>query len=363
VATLARRHEHGVRIRDAGRASHVAEEGQLNVMRAVQFDTYGGPEVLRVRTVPRPVPGRGEVLVRVQASTVNGHDLLERSGALRVLTGRRFPMGIGIDFAGVIAGRGRGVGIAEGAPVWGSLRAMRRHVTGTMAEYVVVRADRVAPMPPILSPAEAASLVVPGPTAVRALALSARLKAGERILVRGTGGAGLAVVQLAVAMGGNVTTLSSERDFERLRSYGVTNTLDYRAHTADDIGQFDVIVDTVGRQLLAYRRRLAPGGRMVAIAAANPAEVAAVLASAIFGHRRLRAFSDDARTDDLNAVAALIESGSLRSVVGSRYTLDTVADAHSSLAAGGVTGKRVVDIAPDIPSGQQETSQGADLAS
>jgi NADPH:quinone reductase-like Zn-dependent oxidoreductase len=320
----------------------------MEVMRAVQFDAYGGPEVLRVKSVPRPVPERGEVLVRAQASTVNGHDLFERAGAFRIRTGRRFPIGIGIDFAGQVAGRGDGVTIDTGAPVWGSLRAMTRHVTGTMAKYVVVSADRMAPMPPSLSPAQAASLVVPGATAVRALRRSARLKEGERILVRGAaGGVGLAVVQLAVAIGACVTTLSAERDFERLRSYGVERTLDYSTHTADDIGRFDVIVDTVGRQLRAYRRRLAPRGRMVAIAAASPGEFAAAVASVIFGPRRIRAFSDDARTEDLNAVAALIESGVLCPVLGPRFTLDSVADAHRSLSAGGRTGKRVVHISPD----------------
>ncbi|HEY1821806.1 MAG TPA: NAD(P)-dependent alcohol dehydrogenase [Trebonia sp.] len=317
----------------------------MEVMRAVQFDAYGGPEVLQVRSVPRPVPGRGEVLVRVQASTVNGHDLLTRSGSLRILTGRRFPMGVGIDFAGVVAGRGDGVSIGMGAPVWGSLRAMTRHVTGTLAEYVAVGADRVAPMPPGLSPAEAASLVVPGSTAVRALRRSAGLKAGERLLVRGAGGgAGLAMVQLGVALGAAVTTLSAERDFERLRSYGVKCTLDYRTRTAGDLDRFDVIVDTVGGQLLAYRRKLAPGGRMVAIAAGSPGEFAAAIASVVFGPRRLRAFSDDPRTRDLNVVKDLIEIGALRPVLGPRYTLDCVADAHRSLAAGGCTGKRVMEI-------------------
>jgi NADPH:quinone reductase-like Zn-dependent oxidoreductase len=311
----------------------------MEVTRAVQFDSFGGPEVLRVGSVPLPVPGRGEVLVQVRASTVNPLDLFVRSGAVRVLTGRRFPMGTGIDFAGVVAGRGEGVGIDAGAAVWGSLRAMTRHVTGTMAEYVVVDADRVAPMPSRTSPAEAASLVVPGPTAVRALRRSARLRAAERILVRGAGGAvGLAVVQLAVGIGAAVTTLSAERDAARLRSYGATCTLDYRTHTVDDIGGFDVIVDTVGRGLLAYRRRLAARGRMVAVAVAAPKEVAAVAASALFGPRRLRAFSDDARADDLNTVAALIESGVLRPVVGPHFGLDSVADAHRSLSAGGRTG-------------------------
>jgi NADPH:quinone reductase-like Zn-dependent oxidoreductase len=319
----------------------------MEVMRAVQFDAYGGPEVLQVRSVPRPVPRRGEVLVRVQASTVNGHDLLTRSGALRILTGRRFPIGVGIDFAGVVAGHGDGVSIGTGTPVWGSLRAMTRHATGTMAEYVAVGTDRVAPIPPGLSPAEAASLVVPGPTAVRALRRSARLKAGERLLVRGAGGGvGLALVQLGTALGATVTTLSADRDFERLRSYGVKCTLDYRTQSVDDLDRFDVVVDTVGRELLAYRRRLAPGGRMVGIAAGSSGEFAAAAASVVFGSRRLRFFSDDARTEHLNAVTELVEAGVLLPVLGPRYTLDSAADAHRSLAAGGCTGKRVVDIIP-----------------
>jgi NADPH:quinone reductase-like Zn-dependent oxidoreductase len=213
-----------------------------------------------------------------------------------------------------------------------------------MAEYVAVGTDRVASMPPGLSPAEAAALVVPGPTAVRALRRCARLQAGERLLVRGAGGGvGLAVVQLGIALGATVTTLSAERDFDRLRSYGVQDTLDYRTHTADELDRFDVIVDTVGRQLSAYRRKLAPGGRMVAIAAASPGEFAVAVVSAVYGPRRMRFFSDDARTEHLDAVTALIEAGSLAPVLGPRYTLENAADAHRSLAAGGCTGKRVVD--------------------
>jgi NADPH:quinone reductase-like Zn-dependent oxidoreductase len=333
----------------------------MDTMRAVQFDAFGGPEVLEVRTVPRPVPGRGEVLVRVLASTVNGHDLLARSGALRMLTGRRFPMGVGIDFAGTVEGfgdsgdpresgergaPGAGAGLAVGTPVWGSLRALTRHVTGSLAEYVAVGVDRVAPMPPGLTPAEAASLVVPGPTAVRALRRSAGLASGERVLVRGAGGGvGLAVAQLAAATGAVVTTLSAERDFERLRSYGVTSTLDYRTHTCDDLVRFDVVVDTVGRQLRAYRRMLAPGGRMVAVAwPGTPAEFASVVGSTVFGTRRMRVFSDDARRKHLLEVADLVATGTLRPVLGPRFPLEAAAQAHRSLTEGGTTGKRVVDL-------------------
>lgn len=97
---------------------------------------------------------------------------------------------------------------------------------------------------------------------------------------------------------------------------------------------------------------------MVAVAAAAPSEVAAVAASVVFGPRRLRAFSDDARADDLNTVAALVESGVLRPVVGPRFCLDSVADAHRSLSAGGCTGKRVVDVSSDTTASR---SSGIDI--
>lgn len=319
----------------------------MELMRAVQFDRYGDPDVLRVRSIPRPSPAAGEILVRVLVSSVNGHDLLARSGFLRLATGRRFPMGTGIDFAGVVAARGDKVTIGIDTPVWGQLKVLTRHESGSMADYVVTEAKRVATPPPGISPADAVSLVVPGPTAVRALCRSAQLHAGECVLIRGAAGAtGLALVQLAASLGGVVTTLSSTRDFDLLRSFGAAQTLDYRQRGADELGSFDVIVDTVGRDLLAYRRHLARGGRMVAIAAASSSELGAIGLSTIFGSRRLRTFSDNALTEDMDQVSKYVQQGVFRPVIGPRFTLENLPDAHHSLAAGGVTGKRIVSINP-----------------
>jgi NADPH:quinone reductase-like Zn-dependent oxidoreductase len=314
-------------------------------MRAVQFDEYGDPEVLRIATVPRPVPGPGQALVRVLAASVNGHDLLTRSGAMRLATGRRFPQSSGLDFAGVVAAVGPGVHLMPGARAWGQIKALTRHEYGTHADYVVVDAERVGVPPVGLSPAEAVSLAVPGPTAVRALRRSARLRSGERVLVRGAaGGTGLAVVQLAAAMGAEVTTLSSGRDAALLRSFGARHVLDRAKHTSTTLGTFDVIVDTVGRDLLAYRRRLAPGGRMVAIAAASGRDFAAVGLSLVFGSRRLRAFSDNAGAADLDVVCDLVDAGTFEPVLGPSFDLPDIAAAHRSLEAGGTTGKRIVAV-------------------
>jgi NADPH:quinone reductase-like Zn-dependent oxidoreductase len=282
-------------------------------------------------------------MVAIEAASVNPHDLYVRDGTLRLGTGRRFPMGTGIEFAGQISEVGSEVNLAVGQLVWGSMQALTRHVTGSVADYVVVDADNVGPRPAGLSAVEASSLVVTGATAVRALHRTAYLRPGERVLIRGgAGGTGLASVQVAVAGGGIVTTLSSERDFDVLRAYGATLTLDYRTTGPRDLETFDVIIDTVGRQLLAYRRLLAPSGRMVAIAVKGAAGIAAVPVSWVFGSRRLRIFSDNAKTEDLEVVRDLVEQAALRPDVGQIYDLHEIAEAHRSLTIGGYRGKRVI---------------------
>lgn len=117
-------------------------------MRAAQLHRYGGPEVLTIGTLPVPTPRAGEVLVRVGATSLNGGELLFRAGKLRVLTGSRFPKGLGVDFAGEVVALGDGVAdVALGDRVWGIINslkfAMSGAPSGTAAEYVVVGAERV----------------------------------------------------------------------------------------------------------------------------------------------------------------------------------------------------------------------------
>ncbi|MEV6131712.1 NAD(P)-dependent alcohol dehydrogenase [Streptomyces violaceusniger] len=261
-------------------------------MKTVQITSFGAPDVLRVNDVDRPVPGAGAVLVSVEASSVNGHDVIVRAGELKMVSGRRFPIGVGLDFAGTVAATGADVaGHRVGDRVWGTVHPRKRHTTGGAAEYVVVSADRIAPAPAGLSPADSASLVVAGATALIALRDSMHLATGERVLVRGAaGGVGTAAVQLAHAMGCHVTALARDRHAKLLTDLGADEVLDYGSTTSDHIGPFDVIVDTVGSELNCYRNRLAKGGRMVTVGLSASA-LAAIAASSVHGARRIRTFS------------------------------------------------------------------------
>ncbi|MBW4033336.1 MAG: NAD(P)-dependent alcohol dehydrogenase [Acidobacteria bacterium] len=313
-------------------------------MRAVQFDTFGGADVLHVVNVPMPPVAAGEVLVEVEAAGVNPHDILTRSGVLRMIIGRHFPFGTGLEFAGEVVGH-EGGSFRSGRKVWGSVPQLNAHPTGAIAEYVAVPVDRIAPLPPNLSCVEGASLVVTATTALRGLRREARLRAGENILVRGAGGGvGLAAVQIAAAAGADITTLSRTRDFALLTELGAAHTLDDTTVAVGDLGSFDVIFDTVGTELLAYQRHLAPGGRMVAVAFASMPALAAVAVSALFGPRRIRAFCGDPSRELLDAASALVVRGQLRATVSRTYTLDDTGLAQDDLDAGGTCGKQVIVI-------------------
>ncbi|MEV6850814.1 NAD(P)-dependent alcohol dehydrogenase [Actinoplanes sp. NPDC051411] len=314
-------------------------------MKAIQIFSYGTPDVLAVTEVERPEPGPGQVLVAVAASSVNGHDALLRSGAMKIVSGRRFPIGVGLDFAGVVAGTGPGVhGVAIGELVWGTVHPREKHAVAGAAEFVVVAADRIGPVPAGLSAVQAAALVVPGITALAALRGATHLAAGETVLVRGAaGGVGTATVQLAHGFGGRVTALARTRHAAALTGLGAERVLDYRETAPEEAGRFDVIVDTVGTDLARYRRRLTKGGRMVTVGLSGPA-IAAIAASTVFGSRRIRTFSADPRTRQLAELAGQVASGAIVPVIDGVHPLAGIASAHRAFDAGGVLGRQVVRV-------------------
>lgn len=312
----------------------------MNEMRVAMFDRYGPPEVLYEGKAPMPVAKPDEVLVRVHGSSVNGGELHLRSGKLKLLTGRRFPKRIGIDFAGEVVTAARDVpGPKVGDRVWG---LVSRLGGGATAEYVAVRPRRLSPSPAGLDLVEAAALPV-GTTAITALRDHAYLKPGERLLVRGAaGGVGAIAVQLGRSYGAHVTALAGGKNLDLVRELGADEAFDYATTGAADLGRFDVVLDTVGSELRAYRGQLAPGGRMVGIAFRSALDVAYLLGSTVFGSRRVRFFSGNPTHELFAELTRLVESGAIRPVVDTVHELRDISEAHRALERGGVRGKHVV---------------------
>ncbi|MGW8378029.1 NAD(P)-dependent alcohol dehydrogenase [Streptomyces sp. ODS28] len=310
-------------------------------MRAALYDRYGGPEELYVGRVPKPSPGPGEVLVKVTALSVNGGELAARAGRVKLLTGRRFPQRVGLDFSGEVEATGSPMTrLRPGDRVWGVLP--RTAGFGSAAEYVVVRPRQLAHLPEGMDPVEAAALPV-GTTAITALRDKARLRPGERLLVRGaSGGVGNVAVQLGRAYGARVTGLAGAGNLGLVRELGAHEAYDYRTTSPDDLGPFDVILDTVGNQLVHYSRLLTRGGRMTTVAFDMDHRVRSL--TTILTTRHLRFFSGDPRHDLFADLSAYAAAGALRPVVDSVFPLEEIAEAHRALESGGVRGKHLVRV-------------------
>lgn len=316
----------------------------MSDMRAALYDSYGPPDVLYVGTVPRPDIKDDEVLVHVLANSINGGEVMMRAGRLKLIGGRKFPKRIGLDFAGEIVEVGPKVtDVSVGDRVWGIIS---HFTSGAAAEYVAVKPERFSPLPEGLDIVESVSLLAGGTTAITGLRDKARLEPGERLLVRGgTGGVGFVAVQLGKAMGAHVTALVSAQHLDTVRELGADEALDYRVTKPADLGQFDVIFDTVGDDLGDYRKLLAKGGRMVAVAMGREkflGNLLYIVASSVYGKRRVRFFSGDPKTPLFLDLTGYVERGVVHPLVDTIYPLEEIAEAHRKLDGGGVRGKVVL---------------------
>jgi len=215
--------------------------------KAVQFDSYGGIDVLEVREVPRPVPGHGEVLVQVRAAGINPSEAVIRSGALHRLFPATFPSGQGSDLAGVVAELGPGVsGFAVGDEVIGF--SMRR---SSHAEYVAVPANQLTPRPAKVPWEVAGSLFVTGVTAYAAMR-AVHLVPGDTVVIAGAaGGVGSIAVQLARRVGATVLGVAGPSNDAWLADQGAVpvnygDNLPARLRAAAQSGHIDALLDFFG---------------------------------------------------------------------------------------------------------------------
>jgi NADPH:quinone reductase-like Zn-dependent oxidoreductase len=215
-------------------------------MKRVQYHHYGGPEELRLEECALPEPGRGQVRVRVRAAAANPMDWKIRKGEMKMMTGRRFPRGLGHDFAGVVEALGPHVTrFKVGDEVFGATGLKE---SGAFAEALVTKDKRVFRKPRNLSFEEAATLPIVSATAWNALIGKAKLQPGQQVFITGClGGVGRVAVQIARMRGAVVAGSCSASGREEALALGMGEVVDYRAF---DIAayrhRFDVVFDTAG---------------------------------------------------------------------------------------------------------------------
>jgi NADPH:quinone reductase-like Zn-dependent oxidoreductase len=309
-------------------------------MKAVRFHEYGGPDVLRYEEIEQPIPGAGEVRLRVAGSAFNPVDDGIRGGYLQDAFPVTLPHTPGIDVSGTVDALGDGVtNVVVGDAVIGFLPMT---AAGAAAEYVIAPAEILAPAPMSIPLADAAALPMVGLTAWQALFDDAGLTAGQRVLINGAGGAvGGYAVQLGKSAGAHVIATASPRSSERVTAAGADEVIDHTASevTAAVTESVDVLVNLARitpEELVALVALVRPGGVVVNTVPTIPTPGD--------DERGVRAVGLFVRSDaaQLSRLAAMVDRGELRVDVAERVPLAELPAVHAKAAAGGLPGKVVV---------------------
>ena len=323
-------------------------------MKAVIQERYGSPDVLELRDVDEPVPADGQVLVRVRAAGLNAYDWHLMRGdpyVARLALGRRGPRARirGRDFAGVVAAAGRNVpDLRPGDEVFGE-------VDGTFAEYVCVPDAWVERKPAALTFEQAAALPLAGNTALRGLRDVAGLRPGQHVLVNGaSGGVGTFAVQIAKALGAEVTGVCSTRNTDLVRALGADHTVDYTREDFTRAGRrYDVVLDLAASHgIFALRRALAPTGTLVLGSGGRsgqflgaPVLILKGVALSPFVRQRLRPLVGPAPGKAVLAdLRDLADAGKLAPVIDRTYPLADAPEAIRHLETEHARGKIVVTV-------------------
>lgn len=321
-------------------------------MKAAYHDSYRVPDALEIRELEVPAVGPDEVLIRVRAAAINRGDALAVAGlpyAARLAYGVRHPKRPvpGTDAAGVVEAVGSQVGdLKVGDAVFG-------WVTGAFASHAAGPAHRLRPKPAQLSFEQAAAIPAAAVTALQAIRDVGRIRPGHHVLVVGaSGGVGTFAVQIAKALGAEVTGVCSTRNVELVRSTGADRVIDYTKHDfTDDRGRHDLVVDLVGAvPLRSARRVLCPGGTYVVVGGANARSVtgmsrfAAALALTAVTRQRLRPLFATSSGADLDVIRTLVDEGKVLPVIDAVHDLRDAPMALAHVARGHARGRVVLTV-------------------
>ncbi len=325
-----------------------------NSMKAYRYYCYGGPEVLRLEDVEKPTISDSEVLVRVHAAAVNPLDWHYMRGEpylMRLVAGMNAPTDprLGVDFSGTVEAVGSAVSkFSPGDEVFGG-------AGGAFGEYVKFSEDRgVALMPANVSFQEAASVPVAAITALQGLRDIGGLQPGQKVLINGaSGGVGPFAVQIAKAIGAEVTGVCSARNADMVRSIGADHVIDYKEQDFTELGKrYDLILDNVGNHSLGdLTDALEPSGTLVMVGSSNKGSfigpIWRPLAARItdpFVSQELKGFIAKLRQADMITLAELMQAGKMKPQIDRVYTLDELSEAIEYSETGHARAKIVIDV-------------------
>ncbi len=308
-------------------------------MKAIQIHQYGGPEQLIYEEAPMPDIREDDVLIRVMATSVNPIDWKVRKGNMKSTVVRTFPFIPGWDVSGIIEKVGKKISSFKvGDEVYARPDTTRN---GTYAEYVAVRASEIALKPTKLDHQFAAAVPLAGLTAWQGLFDHGQLQAGQKILIHGAaGGVGTFAVQLAKWKGAYVIGTASEKNIEFLKGLGADEVINYESeHFENKLKDIDVVFDTIGGEVqMNSQKVLKPGGILVSTVGIK--DDASIKAKGLQGI----SFMAKSLPDQLQQMAALIDTGKLKPVISKTFPLQEAAQAHRESEKGHTRGKIVLKV-------------------
>ncbi len=310
-------------------------------MKAAQINEYGHANVVRVQEVTKPEIGKDQVLVEVQAVSLNPFDTMVREGYLQEAVPLNLPVTLGGDIAGVVREVGSNVqNVAKGDIVYGQANVVAGN-SGALAEYAATKAEQVAKGPVGIDITEAASLPLVGVSALQALVDHIDLQTDQKIFIHGgAGGIGSIAIQLAKNIGAHVATTATGDQIAYVEALGADEVIDYKAQDfSESLSSFDAVFDTVGGE--DFTKALAilkAGGVAVSmIADADEARVKELEVTAIKQMTHVT-------SDKLKTLAKLVEDGIVKPNVGKVFELDQVVQAFEARESGEVQGKIIVHL-------------------
>jgi len=320
-------------------------------MKAVQINKYGGVEILEVnQNVPKPICGKGQVLVEVAAASINPIDWKVRAGYLKDFVPLTFPSILGGDFAGVIVETNDVTDFKVGDQVFGQAGLLNGG-SGSFAQFAAANPSKIAIKPKSLDYLQSAAMPLAGVSALQAVEdhihlnkhlASAKASAGrQKILIHGgAGGIGHFAIQIAKAHGAYVATTVSARDMQFVKELGADQVIDYKVEAFDDkIDDFDAVFDTVGGETTNKSLKvLKAGGIIVSMAGESDGKLAKKFKVSAIGQQT------DGNPKRLRRLALLVDEGKIRVYIDRVFTLDQAKEAFEHLEFGHPRGKVVLKI-------------------
>jgi len=311
-------------------------------MRAVVIDRYGGPEVLRLATVPRPVPTRGQVLVRTRFIGVNPKDVVVRKGKFQIATGNKFPLIVGHDIAGEVVEAGLSCDLTEGDIVYGMINDFAGRA---YAEYAAVNCKQLGRAPSSIELRVAAAVPLASQTALQALRDDAHVKPGQQVLINGaSGGVGVFAVQIAKILGAQVTAVCSHRNVGLVTELGADRVIDYNQTKLVDVSErFDTIFDVFGNYRFDELKHLLTR-RGTYVHTIPSARIIKDVARTLVRRKRAKLVLVKSQRDQLDWIRQQIDAGTMRVVVDRSFALDEAPEAHRYMETKRARGKVVLEV-------------------